>query len=106
MRDHNYFVYITCNPGRTTFYTGVSNDLERRIKEHYENRGKPKTFAGKYYCYKLIHSERFNDVNMAIEREKEIKDLSREKKIDLIKSQNPYLNFIAVRFVLSDSENS
>ncbi|MEO5571253.1 MAG: GIY-YIG nuclease family protein [Bacteroidia bacterium] len=105
MRDHNYFVYITCNPGKTTFYTGVTNDLERRIKD-YENRGTPKTFAGKYYCYKLIFFERFSDINMAIEREKEIKDLSRAKKIDLIKNQNPNINFIAVRFELSGGGNS
>ncbi len=106
MPDYNFFTYITCNPGKTTFYTGVTNDLERRIKEHYENRGKPKTFAGRYFCYKLIYFERFSDINMAIEREKEIKDLSSEKKIVLIKSQNPNLNFIVVHFELSGGANS
>ena len=98
MHDHNYFTYITCNPGRSTFYTGMTNDLERRIKEHQENRGKKETFAGKYYCYKLIYFERYTDVNIAIEREKEIKDLSRDKKLALIKTQNPYLKFLAVSF--------
>lgn len=85
----NYFVYITTNPGKTVLYTGVTNDIEVRIKQHYNNRGKKETFAGKYYCYKLIYYERYQDVNMAIEREKEIKDLSRAKKEELIAQENP-----------------
>jgi putative endonuclease len=85
----NYFVYITTNPGKPVLYTGVTNDIEVRIKQHYNNRGKKETFAGKYYCYKLIYYERYQDVNMAIEREKEIKDLSRAKKEELIAQENP-----------------
>lgn len=85
----NYFVYITTNPGKTVLYTGVTNDIEVRIKQHYNNRGKKETFAGKYYCYKLIYYERYQDVNIAIEREKEIKDLSRAKKEELIAQENP-----------------
>jgi putative endonuclease len=79
--------------------------LERRMKEHYENRGNPKTFAGKYYCSKLVFFEMYSDINMAIEKEKEIKDLSMDKKIALIKSKNPYLNFLTVRFETSVSGN-
>ena len=89
----NYFVYITTNPSKTTLYTGVANDLLTRIKQHQENKGNAKTFAGRYYCYKLIYFERFNDINMAIEREKEIKDLSREMKEKLIASINPSWTF-------------
>ena len=89
MRNHNYFVYITTNPGRKVLYTGITNDLVTRMRQHYENRGKKETFAGKYFCYRLIYYERFPDINQAIEREKEIKDLSREKKVELIHSQNP-----------------
>lgn len=85
----NYFVYITTNPGKTVLYTGVTNDIEVRIKQHYNNRGKKETFAGKYFCYKLVYYERYHDVNMAIEREKEIKDLSRAKKEELIAQENP-----------------
>ena len=96
MIDENFFVYITTNPGKTTLYTGVSNDLKRRMSEHYANRGKPETFAGKYYCYKLIYYERYTSINMAIEREKEIKDLSREKKLELIKSTNHRMSFIQI----------
>ncbi|WP_202923390.1 GIY-YIG nuclease family protein [Pontibacter pudoricolor] len=55
MRSHNYFVYIITNPGRTVLYTGVMNDLQVRIEQHKTNRGKPETFAGRYYCYKLLY---------------------------------------------------
>ena len=85
MIDENFFVYITTNPGKTTLYTGVTNDLFTRMQEHYNNRGNQKSFAGKYYCYQLIYFERYDSITMAIEREKEIKDLSREKKLQLIK---------------------
>jgi putative endonuclease len=91
---HNYFVYITTNPGKSVLYTGVTNDLKVRIKEHQSNKGKKETFAGRYYCYKLIYFEHHDDINIAIEREKEIKDLSREKKIELIKRMNPKMNFL------------
>jgi putative endonuclease len=96
MRDDNFFVYITTNPGKTTFYTGVTNDLKRRLDEHYANKGKKETFAGKYFCYQLIFYERFTSIISAIEREKEIKDLSRNKKLELIKEFNPSMAFIKI----------
>lgn len=97
MKDNNYFVYITTNPSKTVLYTGVTNDIFRRMKEHYDNRGKKQTFAGRYYCYQLIYFERYNDATTAIEREKEVKDLSREKKLNLIKQENPQLNFLKIK---------
>ena len=100
IKDQNYFTYITCNPRKTVLYTGMTNDVEERIKQHYLNRGKASSFAGKYFCYKLLYYERYDDVNMAIEREKEIKDLSREKKLELIRSVNPLLRFITFHFEL------
>jgi len=61
---NNYFVYITCNPQKTTLYVGVTNDLQRRVYEHYENKGKPERgFAAKYYCYNLIYLEKHEDIN-------------------------------------------
>jgi putative endonuclease len=93
---HNYYTYITTNPGKTTFYTGVTNDLYRRLQKHYENRGKNKTFAGRYYCYKLLYFEHCPDVRAAIAREKEIKAMSREEKAQLIKTLNPELNFLVL----------
>lgn len=96
MWNRNYFVYITTNPRKTVFYVGVTNDLERRLVEHRENKGKPETFAGKYYCYKLVYYERHPQVNHAIEREKEIKSMGKEAKEGLIKQENPYLLEIKV----------
>jgi len=92
----NYFVYITTNPGKTVLYVGVTNDLGLRLKQHYLNKGKQKTFAGKYYCYKLLYYEFFSDINQAIAREKEIKNMTREKKEALIAIKNPNWNFLAV----------
>ena len=66
------------------------------MNEHYANRGKRKTFAGRYYCYQLVYFERYSQILVAINREKEIKDYSREKKMLLIKATNPKLNFIKV----------
>ncbi|KJS05370.1 MAG: endonuclease [Flavobacteriales bacterium BRH_c54] len=94
MSSKNFFVYITTNPSKTVLYVGVTNDLKIRMQQHYDNRGKKQTFAGRYYCYKLIYYEKYGDANMAIEREKEIKDLSREKKEKLIATENPKWNRI------------
>lgn len=87
--EGNYYVYITTNPGRTTLYIGVTNDLQRRMFEHYKNRGNPDSFAGNYYCHKLIYYEYFTDIKQAIMREKELKKLSRKAKQDLIARVNP-----------------
>jgi putative endonuclease len=89
-----FYVYITTNPGKTTFYTGVTNDLYNRMYEHHQNRGKPKTFAGRYYCYNLVYYESFGNPDHAIAREKEIKGWRRDKKLALIKSQNPTMGFL------------
>ena len=94
MKNHNYFIYIITNPRKTTLYIGVTNDIERRLKEHYDNRGNVKTFAGRYYCYKLLYFERFQYINNAIAREKELKKWSRKKKEELINSVNPNWDFI------------
>lgn len=97
MWNQNYFTYITTNPRKTVFYIGVTNDLERRLTEHYINRGKPETFAGKYYCYNLLYYERHHKMAHAIEREKEIKLMSREEKEELIKAENPAMLFLKIR---------
>lgn len=87
---HNYFTYITTNKNKTVLYTGVTNDLKYRIWQHEEDSisGK-KSFAGKYNCYHLIYFERFQYIQHAIEREKEIKGWIRKKKEKLINDYNP-----------------
>jgi putative endonuclease len=90
----NYFVYIITNPNRTVLYTGMTNDLESRLIEHYLNRGRDRTFAGRYFCFNLIYYERHSSPTAAIEREKEIKDWNRSKKEALINTVNPEWKFL------------
>jgi len=92
--QHQYYIYITTNPERTVLYTGVTNNLPQRLIEHWTNRGNPKTFAGKFYCYNLIYYEEFQYINNAIAREKEIKGWRKQKKLDLIKTMNPDWTFL------------
>ena len=96
MDKGNYYVYITTNPGKTVLYVGVTNDLKVRLRQHYQKRGKKQTFAGKYYCYKLLYYEFYEDISQAIDREKEIKDMSRQGKEELIASTNPGWNFLLI----------
>lgn len=93
-----YFVYIITNMRKTVLYTGMTNDLTRRLAEHSENSGNPNSFAGRYYCHRLLFWEEFNDVSIAIAREKQIKGWSRAKKETLIASVNPDWDFMNGRF--------
>ena len=68
-------------------YTGVTNNLDRRVKEHKEGGGG--AFTAKYKCHKLVYYEDFGLIEQAIEREKEIKKLSRAEKERLIDRLNP-----------------
>jgi putative endonuclease len=79
---------------KTVLYIGVTNDLDRRLYEHLENKGNAKTFAGKNYCYNLVYYEHFTHVEYAIKREKELKKWRREKKDVLITSFNPAWKFL------------
>lgn len=88
-KQHHYYVYIITNPQQTVLYTGVTNDLERRLTEHWGNRGRHNSFAGKYHCYHLLYYEEFTYILNAIAREKEIKGWRREKKTALINTMNP-----------------
>jgi putative endonuclease len=84
---HRYFVYILTNDRHTVLYTGVTNDLLRRIGEH-----RAKTFPGftrRYNVHKLVYFEEYGEVIDAIAREKQIKAGSRRKKIAWINSMNP-----------------
>jgi len=86
---HNYFVYILTNKNKKVLYIGVTNNLKRRLFEHQQDSEKDKkTFAGKYNTIFLIYYERFQYVDNAIAREKEIKAWRREKKINLIADFN------------------
>ena len=84
--NKQYFVYIATNKNNSVLYTGVTNNLKKRIYEH-----KYKLAAGftqQYNVTKLVHFEIFEDIIAAISREKQIKAGSRQKKIDLINRMN------------------
>ena len=68
-------------------YTGVTNDLDRRVREHKDGSGS--VFTAKYKCHKLVYYEDFGLIDQAIEREKKIKKLSRANKEKLIDKMNP-----------------
>ena len=83
-----YFVYILANTTNTAIYTGITNDLERRLWEH-KNHVDSNSFTAKYHIEKLVYFEATSDVTAAIEREKQIKSWSRKKKNKLIEKKNP-----------------
>lgn len=84
--DKQFFVYIMTNPHNRVLYTGVTNNLKRRVDEH-----KNKIVAGftqKYNVVKLVYYEIFQSPSDAIAREKQIKKGSRQKKLNLVNSMN------------------
>lgn len=90
---NEYFVYILTNYNKTALYTGVTNDLKRRLYEHKEGLDKT-SFTTKYKCYYLIYWDKFNDVEQAISREKQIKGWVRVKKEKLISEFNTDWKFL------------
>lgn len=80
-------MYIMTNKRNKVLYTGVSSDLLKRVWQH-KNKTIP-GFTEKYNVDKLVYYEFFEDITLAIEREKQIKAGSRQKKIDLINEFNP-----------------
>ena len=86
MREHRYFVYIVASRSGT-LYIGMTNSLDRRVLQH--KSGEIEGFSSKYHCDRLVYYESFDDVNIAIGREKQLKGWRREKKIALIESMNP-----------------
>jgi len=85
----NSYVYILTNKYRTTFYIGVTANLNKRFQEHYDETAS--VFTKKYNIKDLIFFETFNDINQAIEREKQLKNWHKEWKLNLIKTLNPNL---------------
>jgi putative endonuclease len=82
-----YYVYILTNKNNTVLYTGMTNNLQRRVREHKAGQGSQ--FTKRYNVNKLVYYEVGGDVKAAIGREKQIKAGSRQSKIDLIESINP-----------------
>ncbi len=85
--NRQYYVYIMTNRYNTVLYTGITNDLTRRVYEHKSGVGGG--FTSKYTITKLVYYEGTVDVRSAIAREKQIKAGSRKKKVDLVNAMNP-----------------
>ena len=83
-----YYVYILSNSLNTVIYTGVTNDLIRRVYEH-KHHVDPNSFTAKYHVTKLVYYEATGDVRSAIEREKQLKGKSRKSKNEIIETMNP-----------------
>lgn len=82
-----YYVYILTNVNKAVLYTGVTNDLKRRVYEHKQGRGS--VFTRRFKAHILIYYEVFGDPVNAISREKTIKGGSRARKLSLIDGFNP-----------------
>ena len=99
-RIFQFWVYFMTNNYNTVLYVGITNDLERRVREH-----KSKAIDGftkKYNCTKLVYYEQFNQVEEAIAREKQLKNWMREWKNKLIESINPEWNDLSQEWDLGD----
>ncbi len=83
-----YYVYILASKKQGTLYTGVTNDLMRRMYEHKNNLSSG--FSKKYQVHQLVYYEIHNDIYEAILREKQIKKWYRDWKINLIERDNPH----------------
>ena len=80
-----YYVYIMTSVSGT-LYVGMTNNIKRRVLEHKQHL--VKGFTDKYDIERLLYFESFSDVSTAINREKQLKGWKREKKVDLINSEN------------------
>jgi putative endonuclease len=82
----NYYVYIMANKRNGTIYTGVTDDLVRRVHEH---RNDLSNFTRRYKLHMLVYYEQTNDVNGALQREEQLKNWHRSWKMELIEGLNP-----------------
>jgi putative endonuclease len=86
MKEHLYSVYIMASRSGV-LYIGVTSDLQTRVRQH--KAGAFEGFSKKYRCHRLVYYERYDYIQAAIGREKQLKGIVRKKKIALIESVNP-----------------
>jgi len=83
----SYYIYIMTNKYNKVLYTGITNDLNRRVYEHKNNL--IEGFTKRYNCHKLVWFEECNDINGSIAQEKRMKKWKREYKENIINELNP-----------------
>jgi putative endonuclease len=81
------FVYILASEPNGTLYIGITNDIARRVREHRDGEGSD--FVEEYDVTRLVHLERYDDIEEAIRREKQLKNWKRNWKLELIRDHNP-----------------
>ena len=96
---HRYWVYIITNQRATVVYVGMTNNIYNRTLQHKEKIN-PNSFSAKNNLNKLVYYEEFGDVNLAIKREKQLKNWHREWKENLIKEKNPEWKDLFVDFTI------
>ena len=95
----DYYIYILANKRNGTLYVGVTNNLERRMSEHQQNL--VEGFTKKYHVHHLIYYETTNNINAALQREKQLKKWNRNWKLELIEKSNPVWQDLLTGFPLS-----
>jgi len=93
-----YYVYILASKRNGTLYIGVTNNLERRLYEHRNNL--IEGFTNKYNVHNLVYYEDVNDIQAALQREKQLKRWTRKWKLELIEKVNPAWRDLANDFNL------
>lgn len=83
-----YYVYFMTNQSNRVLYTGMTNNLSRRVHEH-KNKRNPRSFTARYNCNKLVYYEVFSTPMEAILREKQLKAGNRKRKNALVDGMNP-----------------
>ena len=87
MSAKNSYIYILSNERNGTLYIGITADLKKRIYEHKEKL--VEGFTKKYNIAQLVYCEKFDNIENAIAREKQLKKWNRKWKLDLIEKENP-----------------
>ena len=88
MQTKLFYIYILANDRNGTIYIGVTSDLEKRIKQH-KTKMYEQSFTAKYSIDKLVYYESTESSESAIAREKQLKNWTRQWKLDLIEKENP-----------------